>query len=36
VEEVFNFIKKHFPSFNLLNLKTVCNSGGDWYLFKNE
>ncbi len=36
VEEVFNFIKKSFPKFNLLNLKTVNNSGGDWYLFKNE
>jgi len=36
VEEVFKFIKENFPNFNLLNIKTACNSGGDWYLFRNE
>jgi len=34
VEEVFKFIKKNFPDFNLINIKTARNSGGNWYLFQ--
>lgn len=33
-EEVFKFMKKNFPDFNLINIKTASNSGGNWYLFQ--
>lgn len=35
VEEVFQFVKKNFPNFNLLNLKTADNVGANWFLFVN-
>ncbi len=33
-EEIFVFMKKNFPDFNLINLKTANNSSGNWFLFQ--
>ena len=34
VEEVFTFVKKKFPNFNLVNLKVTGGRGLNWYLFQ--
>lgn len=34
VEEVFKFVKKGFPDFNLVNLKTTSGRGLNWFLFQ--
>ena len=34
-EEIFKFIKSHFPRFNLINLKTTDGVGSNWFLFEN-
>lgn len=34
VEEVFTFVKKEFPEFNLVNLKTTSGRGLNWFLFQ--
>jgi 2-polyprenyl-6-hydroxyphenyl methylase/3-demethylubiquinone-9 3-methyltransferase len=34
VEEVFTFVKKEFPDFNLVNLKTTSGRGLNWFLFQ--
>lgn len=34
VEEVFKFIKKRFPDFNLVNLKVTSGRGLNWFLFE--
>lgn len=36
VEEVFTFMKKEFPSFQLVNIKTVQSIGNNWFLFRNN
>ena len=33
VEEIFKFIKTHFPSFELVNIRTTSGSGNNEYLF---
>ncbi|MBI5644495.1 hypothetical protein HY970_00165 [Candidatus Kaiserbacteria bacterium] len=33
-EEVFQFIKKEFPDFRLVNLKTRGSIGNNWFLYK--
>ncbi len=33
-EEVFKFMKKNFPSFKLVNLKTTNGLGINWFLYK--
>lgn len=32
--EVFQFMKKEFPSFSLINMKTTSGIGNNWFLFK--
>lgn len=34
VEEVFQFMKRNFPNFRLINLKTTNRLANNWYLFK--
>jgi len=34
VEEVFTFVKRRFPDYNLLNVKTTGGRGLNWYLFQ--
>jgi 2-polyprenyl-3-methyl-5-hydroxy-6-metoxy-1,4-benzoquinol methylase len=34
VEEVFRFVKKRFPEFNLVNLRVTSGRGLNWYLFQ--
>lgn len=36
VEEVFTFMKKEFPAFQLMNIKTVQSIGNNWFLFRNN
>lgn len=35
-DEVFAFMKKEFPAFRLINLKSVSGLGNNWFLFRNE
>ena len=35
-EEIFRFIKTHFPDFNLANLTTTDSVGSNWFLFVNS
>jgi 2-polyprenyl-3-methyl-5-hydroxy-6-metoxy-1,4-benzoquinol methylase len=34
VEEIFTFLKLHFPEFELINIKTTNELGNNWFLFK--
>jgi 2-polyprenyl-6-hydroxyphenyl methylase/3-demethylubiquinone-9 3-methyltransferase len=34
VEEVFTFVRSHFPDFNLENLKVTSGRGLNWFLFR--
>ncbi len=34
VEEVFQFMKSHFPDFQLVNIKSTNGLGNNWFLFK--
>lgn len=36
VEEVFSFMKKHYPSFTLINIKNEPGLGNNWFLFRND
>ncbi len=36
VGEVFAFMKKEYPSFTLVNVKTVGSIGNNWFLFRND
>lgn len=36
VEEVFAFMKKGFPLFTLINIKTEPGLGNNWFLFRND
>jgi SAM-dependent methyltransferase len=36
VEEVFTFVKREFPDFNLVNLKTTSGRGLNWFLFQRQ
>lgn len=36
VEEVFTFMKKEFPHFRLVNVKSVSGIGNNWFLFVRE
>ncbi len=36
VEEVFTYVRKKFPEFNLLNLKATGGRGLNWYLFQRK
>ena len=33
-EEIFNFMKKEFPDFELMNIKSTKGIGNNWFLFK--
>ncbi len=35
VGEVFAYMKQNFPSFHLVNLRTVGSIGNNWFLFRN-
>jgi 2-polyprenyl-6-hydroxyphenyl methylase/3-demethylubiquinone-9 3-methyltransferase len=34
VKEVFEFVRREFPDFNLVNLKVTSGRGLNWYLFQ--
>lgn len=34
--EVFSYMKRQFPAFQLVNLKSVGNIGNNWFLFRKE
>jgi SAM-dependent methyltransferase len=36
VEEIFLFMKKEFPRFKLVNVKSTNGPANNWFLFKNE
>ena len=36
VEEIFQFMKKYFPTFKLVNLKSTNSFGNNWFLFQKE
>ena len=36
IEEIFTYMKKHYPHFKLVNIKSTNGLGNNWFLFENQ